>query len=1167
MSDQLLARHASNNSRRSLAPVATLTCAWAILGILVLPRVDWSTLSSLTPPDSLGAAEVLLRSPNPPLDGLLLSTQVLFAAVWIWVGVSIVVEVALALLELTSLRGAKLAIRLRGLTDRLTFPLARRAVAAALLVQIVARPAAVTFAAPAPTFAAVVAAASTDAVSNPTADSHADGSVAMAPFTATYVVKRGDTLWSIAERYYGAGDEFDRLVDANAGRLMPDGRRFERAGLIYPGWTLAVPLAIEDSDGSHWYVVRSGDTLRGIAGRLLGDQEQYVELFRLNVDKARVGDAGPVLGDPDVIWPGMRLRLSEPAPAEEPPSESSDREDNGGRAAETVTSDAAVSDARPVDQGVSAQETPIASIQPIAIESPVWPTPEPTAAVLEELPRAGSEARTVRRPSNESDQRLPIGVLAGGAAGVAALAAAGTLVVRRRRSAPPPLQAESDMSIRDGFAATDPVEGLARRLAQTMDPAAAVAGLLSRAYADVLAEELTEEQQQEAMTGLEVLTTRHGRSSTTVSISAPVSARPHLIRQMQAATMRAFGEHTDVDGLVSRDGDVVVRVTWHPRHPVSAQLLDRLGESAAVAWPDPCLVPLMGLYDRQTLSVNWHSVTNVLIAAPLGDGADIVLSALQVALASARAPDNLGFVMVAAPRSLPDELAQLPHMLMDPVDPEESDGVLAALDAVHAEMNRRVGGASQEVPEIVLVIAELAALDATALGRLATIAGNGHRRNVRVLAATSRPVPELLEKCAFLDDFGTRIVRATADEDESVALLGAAGAEELASGGHVLVRLEGRAPIQGWANRVSGDHLSRLLRLMGTRVPARSVVANVSVPSDEPDEPATAVIDVVPATETRDEMVEEEPADTQVRAAPPDDAWSTPIIQQLRAAPLRVQCFGGRDIWYRDRLLWPNGEAEADRSWELLILLAVHRLSGVQSETLVDMLWGEETPKDPARALRQRRWRGREELRRLVPDLDGEPMPTDASRNTSQVYQLNPAVVCSDVHLFLELTHRAKSLAGADAVQAYEEALALYRGDLLDGSDVPTYSWLYDDDGVALTLRSDYRRLHHDARLHLADILAAGPVDGLARAADLYIQLCAEDPEDERLWTALFRVHERAGDVLGLDSSVRRLRAALCELSSGNADPDRVVIPPNLERVLTEIRSHLAGVGVASAKP
>jgi hypothetical protein len=98
------------------------------------------------------------------------------------------------------------------------------------------------------------------------------------------------------------------------------------------------------------------------------------------------------------------------------------------------------------------------------------------------------------------------------------------------------------------------------------------------------------------------------------------------------------------------------------------------------------------------------------------------------------------------------------------------------------------------------------------------------------------------------------------------------------------------------------------------------------------------------------------------------------------------------------------------------------------------------------------------------------------------------------------------------------------------------------------------------------DPLAAGPPSGLWRAAELYIQLCAKDPEDERLWIALFRVHERAGDVLGLDSSVRRLRAALCELSSGEADPEQVAIPPNLQRMLSEIRIRTAGISANASQ-
>jgi hypothetical protein len=108
----------------------------------------------------------------------------------------------------------------------------------------------------------------------------------------------------------------------------------------------------------------------------------------------------------------------------------------------------------------------------------------------------------------------------------------------------------------------------------------------------------------------------------------------------------------------------------------------------------------------------------------------------------------------------------------------------------------------------------------------------------------------------------------------------------------------------------------------------------------------------------------------------------------------------------------------------------------------------------------------------------------------------------------------ARTLDGAQAVQAYEAALALYTGDLLDAADVPNYRWMYDNAQIALTLRSDYQRMHRESRLHLADLLAAGDESGLARAAQLYTTLCGEDPEDESLWIARSLDRQRADDEL-----------------------------------------------------
>jgi len=116
---------------------------------------------------------------------------------------------------------------------------------------------------------------------------------------------------------------------------------------------------------------------------------------------------------------------------------------------------------------------------------------------------------------------------------------------------------------------------------------------------------------------------------------------------------------------------------------------------------------------------------------------------------------------------------------------------------------------------------------------------------------------------------------------------------------------------------------------------------------------------------------------------------------------------------------------------------------------------------------------------------------------------------------------------------------------------------------VALGLRSDYRSSHKEARQHLAELLVAGPEDGLARADDLYSGLCAEDLENEHLWIALFRIHERTGSLLGLKSAVRRYRIARIELGTTDVtDIDKVPLPPNLERLVNDIRSRLGGGAV-----
>ncbi len=69
---------------------------------------------------------------------------------------------------------------------------------------------------------------------------------APAPVSTTYVVQRGDSVWSIATRVAGPGGDIAaiaaQIVDDNRGATMSDGRRFTTPALIEPGWHLAVPV-------------------------------------------------------------------------------------------------------------------------------------------------------------------------------------------------------------------------------------------------------------------------------------------------------------------------------------------------------------------------------------------------------------------------------------------------------------------------------------------------------------------------------------------------------------------------------------------------------------------------------------------------------------------------------------------------------------------------------------------------------------------------------------------------------------------------------------------------------------------------------------------------------------------------------------------------------------
>lgn len=59
----------------------------------------------------------------------------------------------------------------------------------------------------------------------------------------TVEVKRGDTLWKLAEHWYGDGRAWHQIATASAATEQADGNRLEDPDVIYPGWKLTLPAA------------------------------------------------------------------------------------------------------------------------------------------------------------------------------------------------------------------------------------------------------------------------------------------------------------------------------------------------------------------------------------------------------------------------------------------------------------------------------------------------------------------------------------------------------------------------------------------------------------------------------------------------------------------------------------------------------------------------------------------------------------------------------------------------------------------------------------------------------------------------------------------------------------------------------------------------------------
>ena len=120
-------------------------------------------------------------------------------------------------------------------------------------------------------------------------------------------VAKGESLWSIAERYYGDGRLHDELAAFNEDRIGSDGQVRVGASLLIPSraaLTGEAPREVADPavrpGEPRTYVIRAGDTLGEISMRLLGTSKRMREIIDLNPK---------TLADPDRLVAGLEIRV------------------------------------------------------------------------------------------------------------------------------------------------------------------------------------------------------------------------------------------------------------------------------------------------------------------------------------------------------------------------------------------------------------------------------------------------------------------------------------------------------------------------------------------------------------------------------------------------------------------------------------------------------------------------------------------------------------------------------------------------------------------------------------------------------------------------------------------------------------------------------------------
>lgn len=203
-------------------------------------------------------------------------------------------------------------------------------------------------------------------------------------------VVAGDELWSLAQRYYGDGAQWQAIVAANPALAS------DPLGELTIGSTLTIVEPVE------LVTVRPGETLWRLAERHLGDGRRWPEILELNRGR---------IADPDLIRAGWVLRV----PMVSPPA--------------ATQPDAPLPSATPPEAA-----TPAAVTGPTEVTAPAEVATPGGDTAPAELSEAAEDAGppTAAEATDGAEQSAPVEALVGGLSALTAGAVLGGLAVRRR---------------------------------------------------------------------------------------------------------------------------------------------------------------------------------------------------------------------------------------------------------------------------------------------------------------------------------------------------------------------------------------------------------------------------------------------------------------------------------------------------------------------------------------------------------------------------------------------------------------------------------------------------------------------------------------------------------------------------------------------------------------